>query len=625
MSDALLLTLPQRKRFKNSFYNTSSTPHASLSSDSVSASSSANRLLLSTSNTNKSVDASLSNKNNSSINTTNNNSNNTYQYKFKAFYELHDIKIMNIDDSKEVRNSFQLLKFPEALAFKCANAHLKKEWLENIENAKKQLNIENNNLSRKRSLSIQNANTIHEEEDDNYDSDEDNGMNENKKPVYDLNNLNLANISEYERNKILREIFSDFDILLAQRDFEKAIEMLLTIKHSKNNSILDAVQQLIYKQKETELINILRKDLSTSKERGNNKGVIKTGKRVVNSLIKLKIYDEAIDLFIDYHKHLNAETLKKIKLEESNTIYMNNVLNLFFENLRNSYISFKEAFVTQINYCFSSYISWCDTEIEILIKKLQSQHYLGRHFDLTIENCELIFQKAKQFSEVNSFELTFIFETKLNTVLEATIKEQYEILKDASVQRSKLELDDNSKLKLAGLLVSANFEQNRKVQIDKLLNDLGEKKLLDSYFSTEDQLNIITSSTASALQFSCAVLKFFYDCLRIYYQDINYCIVETFTKLFKFELKLYRDYLDNEHLTKRNNRNSQSNSGDQTTTNSSNGLPKKQDILFNICLIERIFLIIETVFFTKTGVHSKVFLKLIEKFSKSKDDLEIKV
>ena len=54
----------------------------------------------------------------------------------------------------------------------------------------------------------------------------------------------------------------------------------------------DVVQQLIYKQKETELINILRKDLTGSKERGNSKGVLKTGKRVVNSLIKLKIYDE---------------------------------------------------------------------------------------------------------------------------------------------------------------------------------------------------------------------------------------------------------------------------------------------------------------------------------------------
>jgi len=48
----------------------------------------------------------------------------------------------------------------------------------------------------------------------------------------------------------------------------------------------------VYKQKETELINILRKDLTGFKEHCNGKGVLKSGKRVVNSLIKLKIYDE---------------------------------------------------------------------------------------------------------------------------------------------------------------------------------------------------------------------------------------------------------------------------------------------------------------------------------------------
>jgi hypothetical protein len=123
------------------------------------------------------------------------------------------------------------------------------------------------------------------------------------KPGKNFNKINsLSSVSASERNKILRELFSDFDILLAQRDFEKAVEMLLKIRQSSsiakaaittatsNNS--DVVQQLIYKQKETELINILRKDLTGSKERGNSKGVLKTGKRVVNSLIKLKIYDE---------------------------------------------------------------------------------------------------------------------------------------------------------------------------------------------------------------------------------------------------------------------------------------------------------------------------------------------
>lgn len=95
----------------------------------------------------------------------------------------------------------------------------------------------------------------------------------------------LKNASDADRKRILRELFSEFDILLAQRDFEKTVEMLLKIiKHSQT---LDAAQQLVYKQKQIELIQTLRKDLAQAKERGNSKGVVKTGKRVVNSLIKV--------------------------------------------------------------------------------------------------------------------------------------------------------------------------------------------------------------------------------------------------------------------------------------------------------------------------------------------------
>ncbi len=238
-----------------------------------------------------------------------------------------------------------------------------------------------------------------------------------------------------------------------------------------------------------------------------------------------------------------------------------------------------------------------DTEIEILIKKLQSQHYLGRHFDLTIENCELIFQKAEEFSLGNNFELGFLFETKLSPILEASIKEQHDILIDASKQRSKLELDDIISKQTDQS--NANYEQNRKVQIEKLLNYLTQNELTD-YFSEVD-LHIIKVSTSSALQFSCGVLSFFCDCLRIYYQEISFCLVETVTKLFKLELKLYANF-----LTK--------------NTNSKNNRIKKQDILNNVCCLEKVFLVIEKLYFKKTGVHSKYFLKLTEKFTKFKED-----
>lgn len=123
---------------------------------------------------------------------------------------------------------------------------------------------------------------------------------------------------------------------------------------------------------------------------------------------------------------------------------MTNVLGSFFENLKLSFQSFREQFALLLNYCYSTYIAWCDTEIEIVIKKLQSQHYLGRHFDVTVENTELILAKASEFTQANGFEVVFLFQTKLTPVLETSVREQLDILIDASLQRSKLELEATS-------------------------------------------------------------------------------------------------------------------------------------------------------------------------------------
>ncbi len=174
---------------------------------------------------------------------------------------------------------------------------------------------------------------------------------------YDEERCNEYKDIDQKRNKYFRDLFSEFDIYLAQRDFENAVELLLRTKTLPSNTTssmnnyksLDSINELICKQKESELINMLRKDLNISKERGN-KGIMKTGKRVVMSLVKLRIYDEALSLFIDYHKTINSEALKKIKLEESNQIYMNNVLVTFFDNLKISYFAFKEAFQQIVNY-----------------------------------------------------------------------------------------------------------------------------------------------------------------------------------------------------------------------------------------------------------------------------------
>ena len=573
LNDALLLTVPQRKRTKNSNFKT---------------------VLI-------------------------NNLDNKHQYKFQALYELHDITVSNIADRKEVRNAFQVYKFPESVVFRCTNSHSKKEWLERIEQTKKTLEISNSHNGRKNENLNQATNksrTILEEDE--------NGSN--------LSNTSLSD--DFNRSKFIRDQFSDFDIFLAQRDFEKAVDLLIRIKTT-SPSTVDSIQQLVYKQKETELITMLRKDLNISKERGN-KGIQKTGKRVVNCLVKLKIYDEALNLFIDYHKTLNSESLKKIKLEESNSIYMNNVMNLFFDNLKLSFSSFKEAFQSILNFSLSTYLSWAETEIEILIRKLQSQHYIGRRFDLTIENCELIFDRASQFSK---FEVKFFFENKLREIIEKSIHEQKKILMDASIQRAKT-FDGNSQVN-----THSQNEQNRQTQLQKFLSDLdnrgfvvarvsnGVKTSAAAINGSSSSNMLLTPNTnntrlmairspspsmqtaehnmfdfnlntlnVSAIQFSRGILNFFCDLLRIYYQDINYTLNEAIVEMFKAELKIYSKKM-------------QEQSSDPLWHKYKKSVENNLNFIF-----DHLLPLIERLYEEKTKIKSKNLTKLHERYIKYKNE-----
>jgi hypothetical protein len=167
------------------------------------------------------------------------------------------------------------------------------------------------------------------------------------------------------------------------------------------------------------------------------------------------------------------------------------------------------------------------------------------------------------------------------------------------VQRSKLELDG----------ATSNTEQNRQVQISKFLKGL-ETRMLTSHFKEAD-LKLAESCTSSAIQFSRGVLNFFCDCLKVFYQEINFCLVETIVKLFKGELKIYKINLDikpDSVIQK-----------DQSNNKKLNPM-KKQDIYNNVCLMEAVFDVIQKLYFNQTGVYSKFFVKIAERISKFKED-----
>lgn len=116
----------------------------------------------------------------------------------------------------------------------------------------------------------------------------------------------------------------------------------------------------------------------------------------------------------------------------------------------------------------------------------------------------------------------------------------------------------------------------------------------------------MSKCTSASIQFARGSLSFFVGCMRVYYQDINFLVVETFTKLFKAELKLY-----SMHLTGK----SESNTATTTTAAAGKNRLNKRDVYHNVCLVEKIFQIVRTLYKAKTDMESKYFNKLAEKYA----------
>lgn len=156
----------------------------------------------------------------------------------------------------------------------------------------------------------------------------------------------------------------------------------------------------------------------------------------------------------------------------------------------------------------------------------------------------------------------------------------------------------------------ANNEQNRQSHIKKLINELEAKDMLapSNHTSIEKfndkDIELIKKCTVTGLQFSRGVIDFFLSCMRVYYQDINYAIIESIVKLFKAEIKIYTIYLDK--LDKR---------GGGNAANSTAASISKQDIYNNVCLVDRVMDAIVSIYGTKAGIHSNHFDKLKERMN----------
>lgn len=194
------------------------------------------------------------------------------KYKYHALYDLESFAVVNVKDNPPVKDMFKILMFPDSRIFQAENSKVKKEWLEILDETKK------NKASKDRHKKEEAAPTspVRAEVSTNpFDVDDE--------PAE-------ADESTALGPAWIQELPEDLDVCIAQRDFEGAVDLLDKLgEHLKDQPASQKVKELRAKVDERvrQLTEVLVFELSPDR---SLRGGPEATRRAVSQLVRLGFF-----------------------------------------------------------------------------------------------------------------------------------------------------------------------------------------------------------------------------------------------------------------------------------------------------------------------------------------------
>lgn len=195
----------------------------------------------------------------------------TVKYKYNALYDLESFAVVNVKDNPPMKDMFKILMFPDSRIFQAENSKVKKEWLEILDETKK------NKVSKDRHKKEEEVPTspVRAEVSTNpFDMDDEEDTVDGEESV----NLSL---------EWIQELPEDLDVCIAQRDFEGAVDLLDKLnEYLRDQPVTPKVKELRGKVDERvrQLTEVLVFELSPDR---SLRGGPKATRRAVSQLIRL--------------------------------------------------------------------------------------------------------------------------------------------------------------------------------------------------------------------------------------------------------------------------------------------------------------------------------------------------
>lgn len=341
------------------------------------------------------------------------------RYRFQGLYELDSLAVVNVRDAGPVKNAFKILMFPETRMYQADSAKSKRQWLDILEDTKKKKALKDkqkkeatNRLSdqlspsplsptgEKTSFPSPGVSDAAEEEPVTMDTD-------------------------FLQADWLQELPEDLDMLIAQRNFEGAVDTIDKVTEflkdcPKGPALKEFKARIDHRVKQ--LTDGLMSELQVSPER-SLRGGPRAARHAVTQLIRLGKSAQACDLFLKNRSAVIRYNIRQLKFEGATTLYIRCLCDVFFTSLCDTANEFLRAFPDHYG-CYSAFVIWAKQELESFVSIFRRQVFESKASLTTIAECVQLAKKhCAELSKIGvdlEFSLAMMMDSPILLVMEET-------------------------------------------------------------------------------------------------------------------------------------------------------------------------------------------------------------
>ncbi|XP_019738291.1 exocyst complex component 8 [Hippocampus comes] len=422
------------------------------------------------------------------------------KYKYNALYDLESFAVVNVKDNPPMKDMFKILMFPDSRIFQAENSKIKKEWLEILDETKK--NKANKEHGKKEEEKTPTSPIRVEVSTNPFDQDDDDEQAEVEESV----DLGL---------EWIQELPEDLDVCIAQRDFEGAVDLLEKLnEYLKEQPLTTKVKELRAKVDERvrQLTDVLVFELSPDR---SLRGGPQATRRAVLQLIRLGQSTKACELFLKNRAAAVHTAIRQLRIEGATLLYIHKLCNIFFTGLLETAKEFQMDFAGNTG-CYSAFVAWSRSAMRMFVDAFSKQVFDSKENLSTASECVKVAKEhCLQLTDIG-LDLTFTLESLLVKDVKAALLSYKDVIVEATKHRNSEEMWRRMNLMTPEALAKLKEEMRA-----------SGMSTFDAYTGADCWVNLSYTLVAFTKQ----LLSFLEEALKLYFPELHTVLLESLREI----------------------------------------------------------------------------------------------